>query len=87
MPKVNQRDPKYGDFDAIELDSADEDFEHEYDELAINPIPVTNIDDSELESAGQFDHLKSSIEAKPGQPINYTHANDSKYKDNFAALI
>ena len=33
MPKVNQRDPKSGQFDVIDPDSADEDFEHEYEEL------------------------------------------------------
>ena len=33
MPAVELRNPRSGQFDEIEPDSADEDFEHEYEEL------------------------------------------------------
>lgn len=33
MPTVQQRDAKSGQFEEIEPDSADEDFDHEYEEL------------------------------------------------------
>ena len=33
MPEVDRRGPRSGLFDEIEPDSADEDFEHEYEEL------------------------------------------------------
>jgi len=33
MPEVSQRDPKSQQFDEIEPDSCDEDFQHEYTEL------------------------------------------------------
>lgn len=33
MPKVELKNPRSGMFDEIEPDSADEDFEHEYEEL------------------------------------------------------
>ena len=33
IPRVNMREPKSGDFDVIDPDSDDEDFDHEYREL------------------------------------------------------
>ena len=54
MPKVIQRDPKSGQFDVIDPDSADEDFEHEYDELCQNNNSDRGSDNS---SQQQFAHL------------------------------
>jgi len=60
MPKVNLRDPKSGEFDNVEPDSADEDFEHEYEELCLNQN-----DRSSSNSSHNFDHLKETIQVGP----------------------
>lgn len=69
MPKVQQRDPKSGLFDEIEPDSADEDFEHEFEELCQNNVPGAK-DDSDSEESGQFAHLKDDITSLDTKKIN-----------------
>ena len=74
MPKVDQRDPKSGMFDEIEPDSADEDFQHEYDELCGDRvINRQDVDDSSERTDDQFAHLKDDIgqaAASAGLKIN-----------------
>ena len=49
MPHVRQREPNGGNFEEVEPDSCDEDFEHEYEELIGR--------DSNSGSSNQFAHL------------------------------
>ena len=83
MPTVEMRNPNSGTFDEIEPDSADEDFEHEYEELCQK-------DGSANQSSGssaQFAHLKESMNG-PLPKANQTHqVSDGLNKDNFAAQI
>ena len=48
MPKIEMKDPRSGMFDEIEPDSADEDFEHEFEELC----QKNNSDDTGSHSSG-----------------------------------
>ena len=57
------KDPRSGMFDEIEPDSADEDFEHEFEELC----QKNNSDDTSSHSEGQFDHLKDSLKGLPNK--------------------
>ena len=77
MPVVEQRDPQSGSFEEIEPDSADEDFDHEYEEMcAINGY--NNKSQSDL-----FAHLDDKVEK---DKTNKTHqVTSGKNKDNFAA--
>ena len=57
MPDVEKKDPRSGMFDEIEPDSADEDFEHEFEELCQR----NDSDSQSSRSSGQFAHLKESL--------------------------
>ena len=61
MPKVNQREPDSGQFDLVDPDSCDEDWQHEYVELQ------TNDNDNSSSDSNQFSHL---IETSAGQGAN-----------------
>ena len=70
MPSVEQKDPKSGMFDEIEPDSADEDFDHEYEELCAN----NGYNDKSSNESGQFDHLNDEVVATQNKgKINHTH--------------
>ena len=78
MPMVRQRDPKSGDFDEVEPDSCDEDFQHEFEELNARDNSDSGEDD------GNFAHLPS----RGGGKGNRTHqVSDGLNRDNFAAQI
>ena len=55
MPKVDLKDPKSGQFDMIEPDSCDEDFEHEYEALC----------EKSSNNSGQFAHLADDLDVEP----------------------
>ena len=58
MASVEMKNPRSGMFDEIEPDSADEDFEHEFEELCHKGGSV----DSSSRSSNQFAHLKESLQ-------------------------
>jgi len=57
MPAVDMKDPRSGMFDEIEPDSCDEDFEHEFEELA----QQCGSNNTSSESSNQFAHLKEPL--------------------------
>ena len=59
MPEVESRGPRSGMFDEIEPDSADEDFEHEYEELCNKHDAMHGSNDED-----QFAHLEEKGSGK-----------------------
>lgn len=62
MPEVERRGPCSGLFDEIEPDSADEDFEHEYEELC-NKHDAMHGSNDENAFDDQFAHLEEKGKA------------------------
>ena len=73
MPLVLRRDPTSGDFDDIEPDSDDEDFQHEYREVGESSNSVVEFDgiDSEPERLPTM--------YKPMRDKSLCISNDSEY--------